>query len=136
MFGSLGIGICGLFVIWCLKFVIFSNFILSELVSHLSGNVETFSYLSLTAMPPPRPSITGARRGYGLLRLSRRPDKITTAAGRIFRLPYIHSRFDANSCEAEPDPEKIIYLPKITGFINIAKFFKDPLKKSYWGTTV
>ena len=50
MFGSLGIGICDLFVIWCLKFVIFSNFILSELVSHLSGNVETFSHLSLTAM--------------------------------------------------------------------------------------
>jgi hypothetical protein len=50
MFGSLSIGIWDLFVIWCLKFVILSNFILLELVSHLFGNVETFSHLSLTAM--------------------------------------------------------------------------------------
>jgi hypothetical protein len=50
MFGSLSIGIWDLFVIWCLKFVILSNFILPELVSHMFGNVETFSHLSLTAM--------------------------------------------------------------------------------------
>ena len=50
MFGSLSIGIWDLFVIWCLQFVICSNFSLSESVSHLFGNVETFSHLSLTAM--------------------------------------------------------------------------------------
>ena len=44
---------------WCLKFVICSNFIISESVSHLFGNAETFSHLSLTAMPwkGPGPSL-------------------------------------------------------------------------------
>jgi len=45
------------FVFWCFKswslgFVIYSTYIRFELVSHLLGNVETFSHLSLTAMPP------------------------------------------------------------------------------------
>ena len=61
MFWSLNIGIWDLFGIWCLKFVICSNDIRFEWVSHFWDHVKNFSHLSLTAMLWKRPGSAAAR---------------------------------------------------------------------------